>query len=655
MKTAPESEVSDTQAPGLRGISLTLGTAGHIDHGKTAIVKCLTGCDCDRLPEERARGMTIDLGFAVWQMGDGRRVGIVDVPGHERFIHNMVAGASGIDVVMLVVAADDGVMPQTVEHAQIVGMLGIRRGLVVINKIDLADEARRRDVEEQVRALVAGTFLKDCPMVRFSARTGEGFDDLHAALSATVSGTAERVAEGPFCLHVERSFVLQGLGTIVSGVPRSGKVRVGDELEILPGRSRHTVKGLQVFGQDAALGRAGECAALRLSGVTRAAIARGMVLATPGYFEPSRFVNARFHYLPTHDRPLEPRTAVRFHVGTSETPGHLVLPELSRLAPGSETYAQIQLTRPAVAAAGDFFVVRQLSPARTLGGGHVVDSGDIKLRRGRGQWVEVRAERDAASGDAERAMLLALDSAAAVPWHVDEWCRKACVAVDAGRAIAARLSERGAAVALPGERYAAARALAETLSAVCARCEALHAARPLELGFEKKEILRSLSGNHLLIDRAFEVLLADGGMKQAGSRYCLSGREPRLSGPDQRLAEQIGEIYRKGGFATPRPDELPAATGAAPAAIGPIVTYLVQSGVLVELADKLLMHAEYVELSREALETYFRKSARLRSGDFKELLGTSRKFAIPLLEYWDRMGLTRRIGDERELKTPEAG
>jgi selenocysteine-specific elongation factor len=636
-------------------VSLTVGTAGHIDHGKTAIVKWLTGCDCDRLPEEKARGMTIDLGFAACQLPDDRRIGIVDVPGHERFIHNMVAGAAGIDVVMLVVAADDGVMPQTREHMHIVRLLGIRRGLVVINKMDLADEARRQDVREQVRELVRGSFLEDSPVVFFSARTGDGFDAFYDAFVATVNGTAEHDASGPFRLHVERAFVLQGLGTIVSGIPRSGAVRPGDELELLPAGTRHAVKGLQVYGADAAVGRAGECAALRLAGVTREGAVRGMVLAAPGYFHPSRFVNARFSYLPEHDRPLEPRTAIRLHIGTAEAPGHLVLPELARLPPGGESYVQLQLSRPVVASAGDFFVVRQLSPVRTLGGGYVIDCSESKIRRSRGDWVAQRQEKEVASHDPEQALALALESVASPPVRFEEWARLACVDAGHARPLVARLCEQGAVVSLSGDRYASRGSLESAVADLLARLNDLHDARPLELGFEKKEIFRDLHGPRPLVDLAFERLQAGGQLAADGPRFRLAGRAPRLSADEQALAGRLEALFREAGFATPRPDELPERLRLPRERIDPVLTHLLQTGALVTVSDKVILHREAIESSRAALEAYLRKAGRLPAGLFKDILGTTRKYSIPLLEYWDRMGLTRREGDDRVLREPRPG
>ena len=648
----PHPRTPPASAP-VADISLTLGTAGHIDHGKTSIVKCLTGCWCDRLPEERARGMTIDLGFAVWTKPDGRRVGIVDVPGHERFIHNMVAGAAGIDVVMLVVAADDGVMPQTVEHVQIVRMLGVRRGMIVLNKADLADEERLAFVEEEIRDCVSGTFLEDCPIVRFSAKTGTGLDALLTTLERTVDETAERDGAGPFVLHVERTFVLQGLGTILSGIPRSGRVRIGDEVELLPDGTRHTVKGIQVYGRQAESGRAGECAALRLSGLSYDQITRGNVVATPGYFHPTRFLNVKFFYLAHHDRPLEPRTAIRFHIGTSDTTGHLVLPERSRLAPGQETYAQVQLSRPVVAAPGDFFVIRQLSPIKTLGGGTLIDCSETKLRRGRGDWVGDRAEKEKAVDDEAYALLLALKEAGNVPSHIDNWARQAGVALDAARTRAPELAASGQAVALPGDRYASAAALASVTDELLARLNTLHDGHPLHRGFEKKDLLKGMPGARLLVDRAFENLLADGQLVREADRFYLSDREPRLSADEQRVADDLVSRFDAARYATPRPDELPAQFGLTQRAADELLTHLVHIGTLVRLTDCVFIHRRWMEHARETLVTRLRETGRIRSADYKDLLMTSRKYAIPLLEYWDSAGLTRRVGDERELREQE--
>lgn len=632
------------------GIRLTLGTAGHIDHGKTSVVQALTGVWCARLPEEQARGMTINLGFTAWDTGDGRQVGIVDVPGHERFIHNMVAGASGIDAVMLVVAADDGVMPQTVEHVQIVRMLGVRRGVVVINKCDLADEARLAEVEAAIAACVAGTFLEHAGRVRFSAKTHTGLEELRTALRRVIAETAERDERGPFLLHIERSFQLKGLGTIVSGIPRSGTVRIGDELELLPGGTRHRVRGIQAYGCDVATGRAGECVALRLSDIDREAAVRGKVLALPRYFTPHRFMNVRFLYLPPDARPLEPRTAVMFHVGTSETPGHLLLAANDRLAPGAETYAQIQLARPVVAAPGDFYLIRRRSPAATFGGGTVIDCSDTKLRRGRGTWVEDRKAVETAAGDDRQALLLALEKAGDDPCHIDNWARLAVVAPESARTVAPALAAEGAVVALPGDRYVSLAAMARLRAALLGRMAALHDEHPLHRGFERRAILQSFPGSRLVLDPVFADLVADGTLVAEGPRFFLKAREPVPDKRQQSMANNITAIFEGARYNTPRPDSLPARLHATQREVDELLTHLEHRGLLVRLEDHVLLHSRWVKESGERLEAHLVKEGRIDAGGFKELLQASRKFAIPLLEYWDRMGLTRREGNYRLLR-----
>lgn len=595
--------------------------------------------------------MTIDLGFAVWERPDGRRVGIVDVPGHERFIHNMVAGASGIDVVMLVVAADDGVMPQTIEHVQIVRMLGVKRGVIVMNKVDLADEDKRAYVEADIRDCVAGTFLENAPMVRFSAKTGEGLNELLTTLEKVVDETVERDDSGPFELHVERGFVLKGLGTIVSGIPRAGCVKLGDEVELLPDGTRHTVKGIQAYGAPAERGRAGECVALRLSNITTDVAQRGKVIAATGYFKPSRFLNVKFFYLPHHEKPLEPRTAIRFHVGTSDTPGHLVLSELARLTPGSETYAQIQLSRPVVAAPGDFFVLRLLSPVKTLGGGTVIDNSDSKLRRGRGHWLEGRIEKEKAVDDETLALMLALRTAGATPCHIDNWARQANVAKDAAKVKALALVVEEEVIEFPGDRYITAEAL-ETVSAdLVKRLLDLHTAHPLYRGFEKKDILKGFSGTRMVIDRAFEHLVADHQIIHEQERIYLSDKEPVLSESQQRAADQLAHLFIKAEFVTPRPDELPAIIGLKQSVIDELLVNLRHRNLLVELGDQILVHHVHLEKSKQVLVNHLEKHGRIRLAEYKDLLNTSRKFALPLLEYWDKTGLTKRVGDDRVLRT----
>jgi len=631
-------------------VTLTVGTAGHIDHGKTSLVKCLTGCETDTLPEEKARGMTIDLGFATCILPNNRRIGIVDVPGHERFIHNMVAGATGIDVVLLVVAADDGVMPQTVEHFHIVRLLGVSAGMLALTKIDLVEPGRADEVTEQIRSLVAGSFLENAPILPVSSKTGRGFDAFYEAFCALVDRTAQRDASGPFRMHVERSFVLKGLGAIVSGIPSSGSVRVGDSLDLLPAGETKRVKGLQVFGQNSDAGRAGECLALRLSGVSIEDVGRGMVLASPGYFTPTKLVNAKFHLVPSLERPLKPRTAIRFHIGTAEVTGHLVLPELTPLAPGQETYVQFQLNEPVVAAPGDFFVARLLSPLKTLGGGNVISGETVKLRRRKGDWAEKIREREESFNDPSATLLYALKQAGNDPLTLADLARLAVLNEDATRVHMAERVKAGDAVEFTGSRYAHSTVLAAARDELLARLNRMHDAAPLSVGFPKKDVIRELTANTLVIEKALAQLLEEGTLAINATGYQIHGRAPKLSAGQTLLANRIAGLYKTTGFASPRRDELPALLGAPEPVIAPVFEFLAQTGEVVPLDDKVVLHREWVDESRRRLSNHLTQYGTIDAGAFKEVLGATRKYAIPLLEYWDAKGLTRREGNNRVLR-----
>ncbi len=636
-------------------ISLTVGTAGHIDHGKTQAVKFLTGCDTDRLPEEKARGLTIDLGFATCELPNHRRVGIVDVPGHERFVHNMVAGATGIDAVMLIVAADDGVMPQTIEHFHIVRLLGIRSGLVVVTKTDLVSGERLEEVIDEVRILVDGSFLENAPIVPFSSKTGEGFDGFYDAFAATVDKTAERDANGPFRMHIERSFVIKGRGVIVSGIPRSGTVKTGDTLELLPGKQRKRVRGLQVYGKDDTRGVAGECVALDLNDLSREEAQRGVVLASPDYFEPTRFVNARFQLLPEYTKALKPRTAIRFHVGTADAPGHLVLPELKPLAPGQESYVQIQLKRPVVAAPGDFFVVRLLSPTRTIGGGYVLASERKRMRRTKGTWMKEVEEQEAAFHSPATAVRLALEHADQTPLSLDELARQTMLDPNATRDTVEALVGEGAVARLSSDRYVSAEAFTSAKEEILSVLDALHKASPLSLGFAKKEIVPKLASQRVVCDAAWETLLADETLLETDAGYRLPDRGPRLSEKQTALAQKIASAFLEAEFVTPRFDELPEQIGVPAPLLKPILDYLLQSGTLVRGDDRVAFHRDLIEESRHRLTDWLTENGQIEAAQTKTLLNTTRKYAIPILEYWDRQGLTKRVGNARVLRQQPKG
>ncbi|MCY3023351.1 MAG: selenocysteine-specific translation elongation factor, partial [Planctomycetota bacterium] len=360
--------------------NVVIGTAGHIDHGKSTLVQALTGIHPDRLKEEQERGITIDLGFAPLELAGGLRVGIIDVPGHERFIKNMVAGATGVDFVMLVVAADDGVMAQTREHLQIVQLLGVRDGLIVITKKDLVEADYLELVVEDVKALVAGTALADKPVVTVSSKTGEGIPGLKALLNTALSKLARRPSSGPFRMPIQRVFAKEGFGTVVTGVPLSGQVAIGDTLEVLPPGYQGRVKGLHAYQHPITRGQAGHSTAVNLHGpdIDKQDVRRGMVVATPGIFRPCSLVTAHLTPLAGTPWPLTHRAPVRFHAGTAEIQGRVLLLEGDQLPAGTDGWVQVQLAEPTVAAPGDRFILRHQTPMLTLGGGVVLDVALLK-------------------------------------------------------------------------------------------------------------------------------------------------------------------------------------------------------------------------------------------------------------------------------------
>ena len=645
--TRPNRTAQDAD---LRTITLTVGTAGHIDHGKTELVKFLTGCNTDRLPEEKARGMTIDLGFATCELPDHRKVGIVDVPGHERFIHNMVAGAAGIDVVILVVAADDGVMPQTIEHFHILRLLGVKSGMIVITKTDLVDPSRIPEVEAGIRNMVAGSFLEQCPIVGFSAKTGAGFDTFYAAFVETVTHMTERDASGPFRMHVERAFTLKGLGTIVSGIPSSGAINIGDTVVLLPDETKKRVRGIQVYGETAEQGQSGECVALKLSNVSTGDITRGMVLASPDYFEPTRFINGKFHLLPELNKPIKPRTAVKVHIGTAQVSGHLVLPELNPMSPGSSSYVQLQLKSPVVAAPGDLFIVRQLSPVRTIGGGHVVCSDHMRMRRSRGSWADICIEREQAFQNPRTAIQYIIENYGREPLTFQKLSHMAFLNEAITREHLDALLDNGVAVSLASNQVVHAETVDAEKQEITDALTTLHKRDPLSLGFPKHDLFRLLNGSRPVIDKAIERLLENDVITENDAGMQLTARAARLSPGQRTLAVRLLGIYEDLAFRTPRKDELPDLLGTPAPIVNPIFAHLIQIHKLVMIADKVILHSDHVTASREAILSHLNAHPTLDASACKDLLNTTRKYAIPILEYWDKQGLTKRIGNERVLR-----
>ena len=498
---------------------LIIGTAGHVDHGKTALIKALTGADTDRLKEEKARGISIDLGFAPFRLPGGVVAGVVDVPGHERFISNMLAGIGGIDLVLLVVDVMEGVMPQTHEHMQILQLLNIRRGIVVLTKCDLAEEDWIDIVEEEIREEVAGTFLEEAPFCRVSAVTGEGIPDLVDTIRQAVAALTPKDADGPMRLPVDRHFTVAGFGTVVTGTLLSGSVRAGDTVEVLPPGRQVRVREVQVHGRKEEQGFAGQRVALNLAGLDRELIQRGSVVGTPGIFEQTERMDVRLTLLPDAPRPLKFRDPVHFYLGTARVVGIVALLDRDLLEPGESAIVQIHLDRPLVAHRQDRFIIRSYSPMTTIGGGTVIDPSPVKHRRFRKEVMAALAELE--SG--EKSFLLQKLSAQGCARVKDLETLSGMGTERIARHLEA-LQKEGKVTAL-AEQWTTAEALRAWRHKVVEETGRFHAANPLLPGIPHATLKAALPGN--LQPKAFDKLLAaataEGELVQQGEGLRLPG------------------------------------------------------------------------------------------------------------------------------------
>jgi selenocysteine-specific elongation factor len=620
-----------------------VGTAGHIDHGKTALVRRLTGVDTDRLPEEKKRGISIDLGFAPLVTPAGVHVGIVDVPGHERFVKNMLAGVGGIDLVLLVIAADEGVMPQTREHLAIVQLLGVTRGIVVLTKSDLVEREWLDEVTRDVRALLARTPLAEAPVVEFSAMTGAGQDALLAALDAALEAAPGRKPAEPARLPIDRVFTVEGFGTVVTGTLWRGTVRVGDALELLPGGHAVRVRRVQVHGATVEEARAGQRTAVAVHGVAKEQVARGDWLVAPGSLRGSSVLDVRFELLADYPREWKAATRVRFHLGASEIIGRLVLLEGASLKAGSSALAQVLLEKPAVPARGDRFVVRAYSPSRTVGGGAVIEPVASRRRR-RAGGLDSLAVHESGSLEARLLERLATEARPTATAVLAQAVGESEAAVGAALA---RLLPGGEVIAAGTGRWIGPARWTAALDAVTREVGAYAAKYPARFGMPKGELKSGLKGaiDGGLFDAAFEALVTSGRIELRGERVRGAGTpwEP----PAETLAalERIEAELEATGLSVPESAAWTGRLGAAGVEVLSLGYFL---GRLVRVSQEFTYTARQLEGLRAKLAAHFAKKPTLSVAEFKEIAGVSRKYAVPLMEHGDRSGWTVRAGDERK-------
>jgi len=639
-------------SPALGGLRYAVvGTAGHIDHGKSALVRALTGIDPDRLEEEKRRGMTIDLGFAHFDLPSGLRVGLVDVPGHERLIKNMLAGAAGVDLVLLVIAADEGVMPQTREHLDILRFLQVRRGVVVLNKVDLVDDpAWLSLVREDVAALLTGTFLEDAPVVAVSARTGSGIPDLVAAMEEALRALPPRDAEAPARLPVDRSFTMAGFGTVVTGTLWTGRIRTGDALELLPPGREVRVRQVQSHGAAVDEAHAGQRVALNLAGVSKDDVVRGYVLAAAGSFRPARVLDVRLRLLP--DAPALPHHGrIRLNIGADEVIGRVRLLDRDRLAPGETAVAQLRLDRPTVAARGDPFVVRRYSPMATMGGGVIIAAGALLRRRGAAA-VEAVAAQETSGFDAQ--VLGALRGAGAHGATVEVLAQELGATRERVAAEAAALVDAARAIQIRGRLFAgdvAGRIRGEVLEALAAH----HAAVPWRGGIPRDDLKSRVfgAGDDRLYGHVLDGLAAGGQIAVDGAFVRAAAFTPVRTAGESAAAAAIEDVYRLGGFAPPAREDVLARAPYRGAAER-MYQALLDAGVLVDVGGDVVFHRDALAEIEARVVSHITAHGDITVAALRDQLGSSRKFTLSVLEYFDTRHLTRRIGDKRILVRPPA-
>jgi selenocysteine-specific elongation factor len=629
--------------------SVIVGTAGHIDHGKSTLIEALTGTHPDRLEEEKRRGITIDLGFAFLEE-NGVRFGFVDVPGHERFVKNMLAGASGVDLVLLVIAADEAIRPQTREHFDICRLLGVKRGVIALTKSDLVDADTLGLVKLEVEEFVQHTFLADAPILEVSAKTGSGLAELKQALHDEATRIAQKDTGRYFRLPIDRSFAVKGFGTVVTGTLISGHVATDDEVELLPHGTRLRVRGLQTGGHKVEHADAGQRTAVNLAGVEHTAITRGMVIASPGRLRATRRIDVRLELLSSSPK-LKHRSHVHFHAGTSEMVGEVFLYEKTELPPGQSSLAQIRLQGEVVTLRGDRFIVRQFSPVVTIGGGVVLDPlarRSTKKDASRPQFLEVlerNSTQEILQAMAERNILgvTAEDVVARTGW-LDAELRAAATGLSPQTGI--KIVSTEPLIFLSGKLF---QEISEKLRA---RVEKFHKENPLFTGMLREDLRVSL-GRRVRPETfrtVLDELLQQKKLTVQGEFVKTPGTEITLTPEELRAKQQIEQAFAKAGLEVPSVKDVLAQLAIEPRRGEKILQILLRDKVVIRVSPDLIFHAAALGRLPALLKTYKQsKSERIGVPAFKELAGISRKYAIPLLEYLDRQRVTRRTGDERVI------
>jgi selenocysteine-specific elongation factor len=631
---------------------IILGTAGHIDHGKTSLIKALTGINTDRLKEEQLRGITIELGFASMDLPNGQHLGIVDVPGHEKFVKTMVAGATGIDMVVMVIAADEGIMPQTREHMEICTLLNIRHGLVVLTKSDMVDEEWLELVTEDVRSFTTGSFLENVPNLPVSSITGQGIPELIQALETISASIPERSTTNLFRLPVDRVFTMKGFGTVITGTLISGMIRVGDSVMIYPSGVTSKVRGIQVHNDSVEQAVSGMRTAINFQGLEKASINRGDVLSSPNALTSSFMVDIGLHYLKSNKKPIKNRTRIRFHTGTNEVLGNLILLDSEELSSGSTTAAQLRLDAPVAVVKDDRFVIRSYSPIRTIGGGSILNPIPQKHKRfkpevytGIQKLVDLSPE-EVLTHHAQEAGYQGISFS-----DLRIMTNTSDKKLDA--AILRLLSDKVLLIIDREQRIYIHRICFEQLFAEAGSLlTAFHKTNPLKPGMSKEELKSRLPPqiSSKLFTLMIQQMVKTGQVVQEENMVRLSTHTVSLGQDQTDIRKKILDTYQQNGLTPPYFKEFCKTLGLDETQSKQVLHVLVDEGLIVRIKDDLYFHQEAIQMIKKKLVAFLIAHGEITTPQFKDMTGASRKFVIPIIEYFDARNVTIRVGDMRKLR-----
>ena len=619
---------------------VVIGLAGHIDHGKTALVKALTGVNTDSLTEEQKRGMTIDIGFAFLD----ENITLIDVPGHEKFVKNMMAGVSGVDVALLVIAADDGVMPQTKEHFEILNLLNIPVGVIAINKIDLADEDWLDLVELDISELVQGSFMENAPILKVSAETGDGVEELKAILLDICTSVPEKQDRGIFRLHVDRVFSMRGYGTVVTGTVNSGSLKAGDTVEILPGEIKTKVRGLQSHGHDVQMVKTGDRAAINLQGVEKKQIARGSQIAEPGYIQSIKEVGVKLQLLSSSRKPIVQNQRIRIHLGTQEVMARVALTKGKSLKPGEGCPALLRLENPMVATRGDKFIIRSFSPVVTIGGGEILE---VLIEE---KWKVLKGKLQSLFDSPNSQQLLQLvQQEGAKPMTLDKLQYRLGISIEQINKIVEENEAFFWLVHKQGKWILTHEQWYELQNRVQNFINDFHKKNPFQAGAQKEEIRQNLDCEENILDVLLQKMQDEKTIIQEGKVWHNPEFTVTLSNEEDALQSNLLSQLNKEGFTSSNLSQLSKKTGDSKDKLMRLLTIAEQQGKLLRINGNLMFtQTNFLKLQKKVAQ-HFTNHSEMSVSEFKELAETSRKYAVPLLEYFDKKKITFREGNSRKL------